>query len=95
MAAETKTKAEVAQLDSLHTALARILQDQLRVRVAAAGLSKLTSGSEAGKLAGDVRVQQAAVQKGSHGRDRVDRGDSRRRSTRRSNACSTSSPTAR
>ena len=64
MAAETKTRAEVAQLDGLHTALARILQDQLRVRLAAAGLSKLTSGGgEASKLAGDVRVQQAAVQK--------------------------------
>ena len=40
VAAEAKAKAELAQLDSLHTALAKILQDQLRARAAAAGLTQ-------------------------------------------------------
>ena len=45
VASEAKAKAELAQLESLHTALAKILQDQLRARVAAAGLPRLTTAS--------------------------------------------------
>ena len=53
----------MAQFDGFQTALVKILQDQLRVRVAAAGLSRLTSGDESSKLAANVRGQQMAVQK--------------------------------
>ena len=45
VAAEAKAKAELAQLESLRTALAKILQDQLRARAAAAGLPRLADGS--------------------------------------------------
>ncbi len=62
-AAETRTKADAAQLEALHTALARILQDQLRARVAAAGFTKLGPDGDVGRLSVDVRGQQAAVQK--------------------------------
>ena len=63
MASATKAKAELTQLESLHTALAKILQNQLRARAAASGLPRLTTQTEAGKLAGDVRGQQVAIQK--------------------------------
>jgi hypothetical protein len=63
VASEAKAKVELAQLESLHTALAQILKDQLRARVAAAGLAKRTGEAEAGKLAGEVRAVQVAVQK--------------------------------
>ncbi|MHB1556141.1 MAG: hypothetical protein ACYC61_01545 [Isosphaeraceae bacterium] len=62
-AAEDRTRAEAVQLEALHTRLAKILQDQLRARAAAAGFGRLDSEGEAGKLAGDVRGQQAVVQK--------------------------------
>ena len=63
VAAEAKAKADLAQLESLRTALARILQDQLRARAAAAGLPRSSTEAEAGTLAADIRGQQLAVQK--------------------------------
>jgi len=63
VATEAKAKVELAQLESLRTALARILQDQLRARAAAAGLSRSSTEAEAGTLAADIRGQQVAVQK--------------------------------
>ena len=80
VASEAKAKAELAQLESLHTALAKILQNQLRARAAAAGLPKLTTETEAGKLAGDVRGQQVAVQKATAEVVDVDRTHRRARS---------------
>ena len=49
VASEAKAKAELAQLESLRAALAKILQDQLRARAAAAGLTRLSTEAEAGK----------------------------------------------
>jgi len=63
VSSESRAKVALAQLESLHAALAQILKDQLRAKVAAAGLAKLTGGDEAGKLASDVRTQQVALQK--------------------------------
>ncbi|MGO9465274.1 MAG: hypothetical protein ACLQVF_14115 [Isosphaeraceae bacterium] len=63
VASEAKAKVDLAQLESLHTALAQILKDQLRARVAAGGLAKRTDLAEAGKLAGEVRAVQTSVQK--------------------------------
>ena len=63
VATEAKAKVELAQLESLRTALARILQDQLRARAAAAGLPRSSTEAEAGTLAADIRGQQLAVQK--------------------------------
>ncbi len=63
VATEAKAKTDLAALESLRTALARILQDQLRARAAAAGLPKSTTEAEAGPLAADIRGQQLAVQK--------------------------------
>ena len=63
VASEAKAKAELAQLESLRTALAKILQDQLRARAAAAGLPRLATEAEAGKVATDIRGQQVGVQK--------------------------------
>jgi hypothetical protein len=63
VATEAKAKVELAQLESLRTALARILQDQLRARAASAGLSRSSTEAEAGTLAADIRGQQVAVQK--------------------------------
>ena len=63
VAAEAKAKVELAQLESLRTALARILQDQLRARAAAAGLPRSSTEAEASTLAADIRGQQLAVQK--------------------------------
>ncbi len=62
-AAETKVESDMAQLDRLHTPLAGILQDQLRARIAASGITRLDSEGEADKLAVNVRGRQAAVQK--------------------------------
>ncbi|MGA2702887.1 MAG: hypothetical protein ABSH35_17560 [Isosphaeraceae bacterium] len=62
VAAEAKAKVELAQLESLRTALARILQDQLRARAAAAGLPRSSTEAEAGTLAALIRGQQLAVQ---------------------------------
>ena len=63
VATEAKAKVELAQLESLRTALARILQDQLRARAATAGLPRSSTEAEAGTLAADIRGQQVAVQK--------------------------------
>jgi hypothetical protein len=63
VASEAKAKADLSQLESLHTALAKILQSQLRARATAAGLPKQTTEAQARKLAGDVRGQQVAIQK--------------------------------
>src|SRR5208337_4280518 len=63
VATEAKAKVELAQHESLRTALARILQDQLRARAAAAGLPRSSTEAEAGTLAADIRGQQLAVQK--------------------------------
>ncbi len=62
-APEVKAKADAAQLDALRTAMAKILQDQLHARAAAAGFNKLGSEGEAGTLAADLRGRQAAIQK--------------------------------
>ena len=51
VASEAKAKADLAQLESLRTALAKILQDQLRARAAAAGLTQARDGSR-GRQAG-------------------------------------------
>ncbi len=63
VATEAEAKVELAQLESLRTALARILQNQLRARAAAAGLPRSSTEAEAGTLAADIRGQQVAVQK--------------------------------
>ena len=63
VATEAKAKVELAQLESLRTALARILQDQLRARAATAGLPRSSTEAEAGTLAADIRGQQLAVRK--------------------------------
>ena len=63
VATEAKAKVDLAQLESLRTALARILQDQLRARAAAAGLPRSATEAEAGTLAADIRGQQLALQK--------------------------------
>jgi hypothetical protein len=62
VAVEAKTRADLARLDGLHTALAGILQEQLRARAAAAGLARLTTAAEAGQSARDLRGRQVAVQ---------------------------------
>ncbi len=63
VAAEVQSRAELARLDSLHAALSKILQDQLRARALAAGLTGLTLEQEASKLAADLRDRQSAIQK--------------------------------
>ena len=63
VATEAKAKVELAQLESLRTALAQILQDQLRARAAAAGLPRSSTEAAAGTLAALIRGQQLAVQK--------------------------------
>ena len=63
VASEEKVKGDLAQLESLRTALAKILQDQLRARASAAGLTKAATESEISRQAEDLRGQQVNVQK--------------------------------
>jgi hypothetical protein len=63
VASETRVKAELTQLESLHTALARILQDQLRARTDATRLPRLAPDADPAKPATDLRQRQTAVQK--------------------------------
>ncbi len=65
VAAENKAKADLAQLESLRTALARILQDQLRARAETAGLPRSGTDAEAGSHATALRSQQVGIQKAS------------------------------
>jgi hypothetical protein len=67
VASDAKAKAELAQLDSLRTALTKILQEQLKARAAAVGLPKLSTVAEAAKLAADLHDQQTAIQKATTG----------------------------
>jgi len=60
---EAKINAELAQLDSLRAAVAKILQQQTRTRVAAAGLPRQTAPADAAKSTEEVRGQQVEVQK--------------------------------
>jgi hypothetical protein len=62
VASEAKTKAELAQLESLRTLLARILQDQLRAQAAVLAITKLTGESDPANPSAEIRGQQAAVQ---------------------------------
>jgi hypothetical protein len=63
VSSEAKAKVDLAQLDNLRTALAQILKDQLRAKLAAAGLAKLTGDGAAAKGAGGVRGLQVEVQR--------------------------------
>jgi hypothetical protein len=62
VASEAKAKAELALLESLRAALAKVLQDQLRARAATAALARLPGEADPAKPAAEVRKQQAAVQ---------------------------------
>jgi hypothetical protein len=63
VAPEDKARGDLAQLEGLRTALAKVLADQLRARAAAAGLPRVATEAEIARQAEDLRGQQVGVQK--------------------------------
>ena len=58
-----KAKAELAQLEALRAALAKIFTQQVKARVDAARVTKESTVEAAAKLGADIRVQQVDIQK--------------------------------
>lgn len=63
LAPETKSGAELARLDSLRAAIFRLLEDQVRARVAAAETPRKTTRDDATRSAEEALRRQVAVQK--------------------------------
>lgn len=62
---DAETTGELAQLEAWRTALAKLLDQQVQARVAAASIARRATGSASRRRAEAVHEQQAAVQRGA------------------------------
>jgi hypothetical protein len=63
--AEEKNSAALADLENLRSVIWKILEKQIRARVASAGMAKAEQPADRSTMAGDVRTQQIDIQKSS------------------------------